>query len=378
MAVSAKLLSGSLNNISSVAITSREYNGSTTLGASFLNTPVALTGVRTEFVRTYTCTEATVTQLRWGYRVVANNGAAINLTIRFYHAHMNPGAVLHPYHATTTAPYYAPRFDYDPTTHAIKGLLIEPQRTNSIRNSTMVGAVAGTSAPTYWGMRGVTTDGVTRELADVGITANGKNYITWRISGTPTATGSVFISYDGVTPVITAAKLEKWTHSVDLAVLEQGTSITNVVSIKQGIDTYKADGSFIGNNFSVDRKALLTATLQRVADTVTLADDANIAKISALTFRVAFTQDAPIDLYIMVAAPQLELGASATSWVPSYSASATRAADAVSFTIPTGMTLLRYTFDDNSTQDVAVTAGAYTVPTDLNRAHIKRIAGFKS
>ena len=42
-----------------------------------------------------------------------------------------------------TAAINAPRFDYNPSTLAARGLLIEEQRTNSIRNNTMVGAVAG-------------------------------------------------------------------------------------------------------------------------------------------------------------------------------------------------------------------------------------------
>ncbi len=40
-----------------------------------------------------------------------------------------------PYVATTTAAYYAPRFDYDPVTLAAKGLLIEEQRTNLLTYS---------------------------------------------------------------------------------------------------------------------------------------------------------------------------------------------------------------------------------------------------
>ena len=54
----------------------------------------------------------------------------------------------------------------------------------------------------------------------------------------------------------------------------------------------------------------------------------------------------------------------------------TRSADAVSFTVPAGNTLLTFTFDDDTTQDVSVTPGAtYTVPTNLNRRYIKYIDG---
>lgn len=70
---------------------------------------------------------------------------------------------------------------------------------------------------------------------------------------------------------------------------------------------------------------------------------------------------------------QWEEGAAATSYIPTTSGTATRAADVCSFEIPAGVTGLRYVFDDDSEQDVAVSSGPYTVPTDLDRPRIKRI-----
>ena len=49
-------------------------------------------------------------------------------------AQVNIGA-LTPYYVSTTAPYFGPRFDYDPATLAPKGLLIEEQRTNLLTYS---------------------------------------------------------------------------------------------------------------------------------------------------------------------------------------------------------------------------------------------------
>jgi propanediol dehydratase large subunit len=72
---------------------------------------------------------------------------------------------------------------------------------------------------------------------------------------------------------------------------------------------------------------------------------------------------------------QFETGAKATSYTPTTSATVTRAADNVGFTIPSGITSLLYTFDDNSTQTVSVSAGAYAIPTNLNRPQIKTIVG---
>jgi hypothetical protein len=67
---------------------------------------------------------------------------------------------------------------------------------------------------------------------------------------------------------------------------------------------------------------------------------------------------------------QLEQAASATSYTPTGAAIVTRAADALSFTVPGGVSSLTYRFDDGSTQKITVSPGAYTVPTSLNRANI--------
>jgi hypothetical protein len=72
---------------------------------------------------------------------------------------------------------------------------------------------------------------------------------------------------------------------------------------------------------------------------------------------------------------QLETGSKMTSYIPTTTAAVTRAADSAVFTIPTGINQLVYTFDDNSTQTVAVSPGSYTIPTTLNRPNIKSVVG---
>lgn len=70
---------------------------------------------------------------------------------------------------------------------------------------------------------------------------------------------------------------------------------------------------------------------------------------------------------------KVELGAKATSYIGVSGVS--RSACSMAFNIPgAGVGHLTYTFDDNSTQQVAVSPGAYYVPTTLNRAYIKTIA----
>lgn len=86
----------------------------------------------------------------------------------------------------------------------------------------------------------------------------------------------------------------------------------------------------------------------------------------------ATTQTGEVQFHIW--GTQVETGSTPTSYIPTTTSSVARAADAVSFTIPSGVTQLIYTFDNDTTQNVAVTGGAsYTIPTTLNRQYIKFI-----
>lgn len=76
---------------------------------------------------------------------------------------------------------------------------------------------------------------------------------------------------------------------------------------------------------------------------------------------------------IYVWGTQVETGSVMTSYIPTTSAAATRAVDLLTLTIPAAVSTLRFTFDDGSTQDVGVSAGSYTVPATLNRPWIARI-----
>lgn len=70
---------------------------------------------------------------------------------------------------------------------------------------------------------------------------------------------------------------------------------------------------------------------------------------------------------------QVELGSAPSSYFPTTGAAATRAADAVSFTVPGGYTTLVYTFDNGTMHDVSVSPGTFTIATNLSRSYIKYI-----
>ena len=62
-----------------------------------------------------------------------------------------------------------------------------------------------------------------------------------------------------------------------------------------------------------------------------------------------------------------------TSYVPTTTAGVARSADVLALTAPAGTSVARYTFDDMTTQDVATSAGAFNVPTNLNRSRLRRV-----
>lgn len=76
---------------------------------------------------------------------------------------------------------------------------------------------------------------------------------------------------------------------------------------------------------------------------------------------------------------QIEAGSSPTSYITTTTASATRAANAITIQ-RTGIGRIVFTFDDNSQQTVSGinTAAQYTIPTNLSRPLIKRMTGYVS
>lgn len=77
---------------------------------------------------------------------------------------------------------------------------------------------------------------------------------------------------------------------------------------------------------------------------------------------------------VLLWGPQTEQNTALSSYIPTTSATVTRTADAISITVPSGAATLRFIFDDNTDQFVSVSSGAYTIPTNLNRARILNVA----
>jgi hypothetical protein len=215
--------------------------------------------------------------------------------------------------------------DYNPSTLAPLGFLIEEQRTNSIRNNTMVGAVAGTpgTLPTNWATFTALT-GLTRTVVGTG-TEDGIEYIDIRITGTPSGAGSYLIIPEGAN-TIAALNGQSWASTFFTKLV--GGSLTgaapyNVVTERSGAGAELARSSTL---LAPTSSALRG---QRVATTRT---NGNASTAYELSFIELILSGVAIDITLRIGLPQLEQGAFATSVIKTTTAAATRLADSASIT----------------------------------------------
>jgi hypothetical protein len=241
-------------------------------------------------------------------------------------AQLEVGSTATEYLPTSASINSAPRFQHDPLTGQCLGLLVEESRANSIRNNTMVGAVAGTpgTLPTNWSQVGGT--GLTREIVGTG-TENGISYIDIKFSGT---TGTTFtgVYFDaGMSGFLTGTA-----YTASVYVKRVAGSTSNLSNL----------GQYIRYNLSPNGQTDITtalATLNGPTDalinsrfTTTGTTTGTLSGVAGVFVLFSHSSGVAVDITLRLGLPQVEAGAFVTSPILTTGTSATRSADIATIT----------------------------------------------
>jgi len=342
-------------------------------GETFFNlstgTVVSGTGSITAFPNGwYRCSITTTTTVASTYFISISSAAPVfsytgDGTSGFYiwGAQLQTGSVATEYIPTTATINSAPRFDHNPTTGESLGLLVEEQRTNSIRNNTMVGAVAGNpgTLPTDWSTFSSLT-GLTSQVVGTG-TENGITYLDFRLSGTPSAAGAYFLNFESTTQVA-ASSGQAWTSSAYYKL--QAGSLIGVTSVQNGVSARDAVGANLSSFFATFVPTFSALNTQRVTSTITSNPASTAFETQFLRLNLS---GVAIDITLRIGLPQLEQGAFATSVIPTTTTTTTRSADVVSISGTNFSSWYRQdegTFAADAFREFAVPSNAFPVVID--------------
>jgi len=203
-----------------------------------------------------------------------------------------------------------------------RGRLFEPSRTNSIRNSTMVGATAGTldttgALPTNWSLAGMAASDVTVATGS----EYGLNYVQLRLNGTPTAT--IILNLETASEIV-ADESQTWSFSSWLR-LTAG-DFTNVDAQSLNVSGFTSGGSFVPGSSSAGPISV-TSAFSRFS----YAANPSGATVERVRPVIRFVWNSgAVDFTIRIYGPQMEQGAFATTYIPTSTVAVPRLADRAS------------------------------------------------
>ena len=213
-----------------------------------------------------------------------------------------------------TASNNTPRFDYDPVTHAAKGILIEENRTNLITNSQANGAISGSpgTLPTNWVWAQMPA-GLSAQILSTGV-ENGMNYIDVRISGTSAATNRPLLHF-GSHPTTTSS-----IYTISFWFKCLAGSCPQIQAYALG-----ANGWSMNATLTPSKPA--TSVLTKYFFTGMAVPTGGSSAYPMLDILTVNATGVTYDFSFRIAAPQSEQGAFATSYIPTTTAAVTRMVD---------------------------------------------------
>lgn len=246
--------------------------------------------------------------------------------------------------AMQTAASNTPRKGHNPATGAVRGLLLEEQRTNLLLRSAEFDNAAWVKSKSG-------------------------------VASTPVVTANYASAPDGST---TASRVQMslagGSAAADYALVAQLRPVSAGVTHSKHIYVRSIAGPCTvlwRDDFAVTLNYISVSSDWQRFNTTETSPLANANP--GIWLRGATVTSSSCD--ILVWGAQLEAGSYPTSYIPTTTAAVTRAADVATFTIPPRVVRLVTIYDDGTTSQQAVTPGAsYTIPT--GQKPILRIRGY--
>lgn len=232
------------------------------------------------------------------------------------------------------------------------GLSVSNAAANGVRNSAMAGAEAGLpgSLPAHWAFFG--GNGIEgHEIIGTG-TASGLPYIDLRIAGLTIAASGVALAFE-THGVFGAGQGDDVTFSCHFALA--GGAVEGFDIIRTRIIEHRADGSVAHTHYPPPIRDDLTPEIGRFTMTREVVN-AETASVVA-DIETTFASGQALDMTLRIAAPQLELGTTASAPILSSGIVGMRDADRLMLHLPPGSHDLEIAFADAAPQIIAGAEG---------------------